>query len=292
MDEHWSAWPAPAKLNLFLHIVGRRADGYHQLQTVYQLLDWGDRVRLKPRRDGVILRRSGLASVSPEQDLAVRAARALREHAGDAGLGVEIAVDKRIPVGAGLGGGSSDAATVLVALNELWALGFGTDQLAAIGLALGADVPVFVRGSSAWAEGIGEELTPLRLPLRGYVLVDPRVAVVTAELFQDAELTRNSAPMTIARFRDGAPTENAFAPIVRRRFPQVAAALDWLGQYGEARLSGTGGCVFAALDEATAARALRECPPQFVAWRAAGVNQSPLHAALRRRRARGLHRAR
>jgi 4-diphosphocytidyl-2-C-methyl-D-erythritol kinase len=272
-------------LNLFLHIVGRRADGYHLLQTVYQLLDWGDCVRLRPRRDGTIVRTAGLVALPPERDLAVRAAHALRDHVGDATLGAEIAIEKRIPAGAGLGGGSSDAATVLVALNELWELGLDPAALAAIGLRLGADVPVFVHGRSAWAEGIGERLTPIALPPRSYVIVDPRVVVPTAELFQDPELTRNSAPMTISRFLEGAETANAFAPIVRRRFPQVAAALDWLGRYGAARLSGSGGCVFAALDEAAAAAALRECPPQFAAWRAAGVERSPLHAALARHRA-------
>jgi 4-diphosphocytidyl-2-C-methyl-D-erythritol kinase len=281
----WSEWPAPAKLNLFLHIVGRRADGYHLLQTVFQLLDFGDRVRLRVRQDGAIERVAGLADILPAQDLAVRAAGALRAATGCT-AGADIVVEKHIPVGAGLGGGSSDAATVLVALNELWKTGLSDDALAEIGLALGADVPVFVRGRSAWAEGIGERLTPIDLPPRNYVIVDPRVHVPTATLFQVPELTRNSAPLTIDSFLGGAPTANVFAPVVRTRFPQIAAGLDWLSRYGDARLSGSGGCVFAALDAQAAATALRDCPAPFAAYAVSGVNRSPLHEALDRNRAK------
>ncbi|HJU26581.1 MAG TPA: 4-(cytidine 5'-diphospho)-2-C-methyl-D-erythritol kinase, partial [Rhodanobacteraceae bacterium] len=172
----WSTWPAPAKLNLFLRVVGRRADGYHLLQTVFRLLDWGDQIRLRVRADGAILRVSGPDAVDPENDLTVRAARALQDATGRR-LGAEIAVDKRVPVGAGLGGGSSDAATVLLALDALWETGLPRERLAEIGLALGADVPVFVRGRSAWAEGVGERLDPLDLPPRWYVILDPRVHV-------------------------------------------------------------------------------------------------------------------
>ena len=278
--DSWSAWPAPAKLNLFLYIVCRRADGYHLLQTLFQLLDWGDSVRLRPRADGAIVRVTGLAGIAPEQDLALRAAQALRARSGTS-LGADIAVDKRIPVGAGLGGGSSDAATVLVALNELWATELSIDELAALGLGLGTDVPVFVRGHSAWAEGVGERLTPIELPSRQYVILDPGVQVPTAALFQAPELTRNSAPMTISDFLTGTGTANAFAPVVRARYPQVAAALDWLGQFGDARLSGSGGCIFAAMETAEQAEAVvGACPPAFVAYRATGVNRSPLHDAL------------
>jgi 4-diphosphocytidyl-2-C-methyl-D-erythritol kinase len=283
MDESWSEWPAPAKLNLFLHIVGRRADRYHLLQTVFQLLDWGDRIRLRPREDGRIVRVSGLVEIAPERDLAVRAAVELRRATGTA-LGADIRVDKEIPVGGGLGGGSSDAATVLVALNELWDTGLREDDLAQIGLRLGADVPVFVHGNSAWAEGVGEQLIAIELPPRHYVIVDPRVHVPTAELFQSAELTRNSPPLTISDYLAGAETSNVFAPVVRERYVQVAAALDWLQQFGQARLSGSGGCVFAAVNAETAERAVRDCPRQFAAYRATGVNRSPLHEALARYR--------
>ncbi|MGH8042948.1 MAG: 4-(cytidine 5'-diphospho)-2-C-methyl-D-erythritol kinase [Rudaea sp.] len=280
MTEAWSHWPAPAKLNLFLHIVGRRNDGYHLLQTVFQLLDWGDTIRLRPRQDGIIARVAGLAQVAPEDDLALRAAHALRAATGCA-VGADIAVDKRIPNGGGLGGGSSDAATVLVALNEIWDTHLDEDALAAIGLCLGADVPLFVRGRTAWAEGVGERLTPIDLPSRHFAIVDPGVAVSTAALFQAPELTRNSPPMTIADFLAGMDTANAFARTARARFPQVAAALDWLGQYGDARLSGSGGCVFVAVEsEQQTETIVRACPPQFVAYRARGVNRSLLHDAL------------
>jgi 4-diphosphocytidyl-2-C-methyl-D-erythritol kinase len=275
----WSNWPAPAKLNLFLHILGRRADGYHVLQTVFQLLDWGDRVRLRPREDGRLVRVSGLAEIPPERDLAVRAAIELRRATGVV-LGVDISVDKQIPSGGGLGGGSSDAASVLVALNEIWNTGLGEDELAQIGLRLGADVPVFVRGHSAWAEGIGEQLTTIDLPRRHYVVVDPHVHVPTAELFQAAELTRNSPPLTITDYLAGAETTNVFAPVVRERYAQVAAAMDWLNRYGNAQLSGSGGCVFAAVDAETADAFVQNCPAQFAAFSAAGVNRSPLHEAV------------
>ena len=283
MADSWSEWPAPAKLNLFLHIVGRRADGYHLLQTVFQLLDWGDRVRLRTRADAAIVRVSGLAEIAPESDLAVRAAIALRRATGRA-LGADIRVDKQIPVGGGLGGGSSDAATVLVALNDLWETGLREDELAQIALLLGADVPVFVRGHSAWAEGVGERLTAVDLAQRHYVIVDPHVHVPTAELFQCPELTRNSPPLTITDYLGGAETFNIFAPLVRERYAPVAAALDWLQQYGEARLSGSGGCVFAAVDAAIAQRVLQDCPAQFTAYGVNGVNRSPLHEALERYR--------
>ena len=289
MTEAWTEWPAPAKLNLFLHIVGRRADGYHLLQTVFQLLDWADRVRLRVRCDGVIARGAGAAGVSEHEDLAVRAALTLRARAGIA-LGADIEVDKRIPVGGGLGGGSSDAGTVLVALNELWDARLPEDELAAIGLELGADVPVFVRGRSAWAEGIGERLSPLDLPAAHYVIVDAGERMSTAALFQAAELTRNSTPTTISAFLDGTCTANAFTPVVRARSAKVAAALDWLGEYGDARMSGSGGCVFAAMASAEQAEAVvRACPATFSAWRAEGVNRSPLHTAIARHRNAVLH---
>src|SRR5690606_18401954 len=232
-----SEWPAPAKLNLFLHITGRRADGYHLLQTAFQLLDWGDTVRLRPRADGILRRLQPLPGVAAADDLALRAAEALRAATGTR-LGADIEIDKRVPLGGGLGGGSSDAATTLVALNEIWGTGLDEDALADIGLRLGADVPVFVRGHSAWAEGVGEVLTPLDLPGRWYVVVDPGVQVPTAGLFAAPELTRDCAPLTIPLFVSGARTANVFEPVVRARFPAVASALDWLNGYADARLSG------------------------------------------------------
>jgi 4-diphosphocytidyl-2-C-methyl-D-erythritol kinase len=280
MTDAWTAWPAPAKLNLFLHIVGRRADGYHRLQTVFQLLDWGDTIRLRVREDGVISRVAGLENVAAEDDLVVRAARALQSASG-CKFGADIAVEKRIPAGAGLGGGSSDAATVLVALNMLWNTRLSADALAEIGRKLGADVPVFVRGRSAWAEGVGDELTAIDLPPRHFVIVDPQIAVSTAALFQAPELTRDTPPTTISRYLAGMETANAFAPVARRRFPRVAAALDWLGRFGEARLSGSGGCGFAAVaSQRDAEDIVRQCPPPFRAWTVRGVNRSPLHEAL------------
>jgi 4-diphosphocytidyl-2-C-methyl-D-erythritol kinase len=276
----WSDWPAPAKLNLFLHIIGRREDGYHLLQTVFQLLDWGDRVRLRVREDGQIRRVDPSPGVEAESDLAVRAARALREATGSC-RGVDIAIDKRIPIGGGLGGGSSDAATVLVGLNALWETQLDDDALAAIGIALGADVPVFVRGRSAWAEGVGERLVAIDLPERWYVVADPGVSVPTAELFQAADLTRNARHLTIPLFASGAATVNVFEPVVRGRFSAVSRALDWLNRYGEARLSGSGGCIFAAAGSRQAALAVvRECPSDMRAFVARGVAQSPLAARL------------
>ncbi|HEV7489160.1 MAG TPA: 4-(cytidine 5'-diphospho)-2-C-methyl-D-erythritol kinase [Rhodanobacteraceae bacterium] len=279
-NDRWTSWPAPAKLNLFLHIVGRRADGFHLLQTAFQLLDWGDDLRFRVREDGAIRRVNPLPGVAEESDLGVRAALALREATG-CRLGTDIAIDKRVPIGGGLGGGSSDAATVLVALNALWGTGLDENALAAIGLALGADVPLFVRGRSAWAEGVGEELTPIDLPERWYVVVDPGVAVPTRELFQVPELTRNSPRLTIPLFGSGVVAGNAFESVARARFAGVGAALDWLGSHGEARLSGSGGCVFATVASRDAGAALIDhCPVGMRAWVVRGVAESPLHGRV------------
>jgi 4-diphosphocytidyl-2-C-methyl-D-erythritol kinase len=233
-------------------------------------------VRLRPTEDGRIVRSAGLEAVPPEQDLAVRAARLLQRRCGS-GKGVEIAVDKRIPAGGGLGGGSSDAASVLVALNRLWDTGLAVGELAALGLELGADVPVFVHGHSAWAEGVGDEIRPLRLPPASYVIVDPGVQVSTAAFFQDPQLTRNAPPATISSFLDGAVADNVFAPLARSRHPEIAAAMDWLGQFGPARLSGTGGCVFVKAQSKRAGEDIASrCPQPFRAYVADGVNDSPL----------------
>jgi len=284
MNNEWTYWPAPAKLNLFLHVIGRRGDGYHLLQTVFQLLDWGDEIALRTRADDRIERSDGPQAIPVAQDLTWRAAMALRKRTGTQ-RGADIHLHKRIPIGAGLGGGSSDAATVLVALNELWSTGLTRDELAEIGVGIGADVPLFVRGHSAWAEGIGERLTPMTLPQRHYAVVDPQVHVSTRDLFAAAELTRNSRPSTISGFLDGTLTANAFTPIVRARYPAVAAAMDWLDGYGEARLSGSGGCVFVALDSAEQAEAIvKACPGEFRAFHATGVNHSGLLDCLGRYR--------
>ncbi|MGF6711868.1 4-diphosphocytidyl-2-C-methyl-D-erythritol kinase [Luteibacter sp. W1I16] len=284
----WTVWPAPAKLNLFLRIVGRREDGYHELQTVFRLLDWGDEVRLRVRADGAITRPTPVAGVPEDVDLTIRAARLLAVETSTA-LGAEIAVSKRIPMGGGLGGGSSDAAAVLVGLNTLWGTGLDEDALAALGLKLGADVPVFIRGRSAWAEGVGERLTRTPLPRRWYVVVDPHEHVPTAALFAAPELTRNAPRATISSFVSGDSTENAFEPVVRARHPRVAAALDWLAGFGHARLSGSGGCVF--LETRTHEAALgvaSRCPGGFTAHVAAGVDPSPLLVTRGRIEARGI----
>ncbi|MCD9086082.1 4-(cytidine 5'-diphospho)-2-C-methyl-D-erythritol kinase [Stenotrophomonas sp. SY1] len=277
----WSYWPAPAKLNLFLHITGRRADGYHELQTVFRLLDWGDRIGLRLREDGQI-RRDGpsVAGVAEADDLVVRAAIALQK-AANCGKGADIRVEKRIPAGGGFGGGSSDAATVLVALNALWETGLSEDALAAIGVQLGADVPVFVRGRSAWAEGVGEKLQPLDLPEACYVLVDPGVHVPTAELFRSPDLTRDALPVKIADFASGTVLGNAFEPVLRRREPAIEAVFQALSGIGRARLTGSGsGCFVEFTTRAAAEQALAKLPKELRAWVAAGVDRSPLLDAL------------
>jgi len=277
-------WPAPAKLNLFLHITGRQADGYHTLQTVFQFLDYGDRLAFGVRDDGQINRVNGPEAVPADDDLVVRAARRLREAAG-LDTGADIYLEKRLPLQAGLGGGSSDAATTLVALNRLWRAGLSTEQLAAVGLELGADVPVFIHGQAAWAEGVGERLTPLEdLPEPWFLVVQPLVQVSTREIFQAPELTRNSPPITIAGFRADAG-HNDFEPVVRSRYPEIAAALDWLTDQepagGSARLTGSGSCVFKAFPGAEHAEAAKALMPRgWQAFIARGCNRSPLWQRL------------
>ena len=272
-------WPAPAKLNLFLHVNGRRADGYHDLQTLFQLLDWGDEIGIEVTDDPRIERTEGPAAIAPDADLTVRAALALQAAAG-VRLGARIRVRKRIPVGGGLGGGSSDAATVLVVLNSLWGTALGPPELAGVGLELGSDVPIFVHGSSAWAEGRGEKLTPVELPAAWYLVVHPGVAVATAGIFQAPELTRNSPLITIRALSPG-QTRNDCEPVVRSRYPAVAAALDWVGARAAARLSGTGSCVFASFASAAdAERVAARVPDEWSAYVARGLNRSPLLAAL------------
>lgn len=277
----WSYWPAPAKLNLFLRITGRRPDGYHELQTVFRLLDWGDRIGLRLRGDGQV-RREGhsVPGVAEADDLVVRAAIALKK-AVNCAQGVDISVEKHIPAGGGFGGGSSDAATVLVALNALWGTGLGEEALAALGLGLGADVPVFVRGRNAWAEGVGERLQPLDLPPAWYLLVDPGVHVPTADLFRSPDLTRDAAPAKIADFASGTVLGNAFEPVLRCREPAVEAVFQALSRVGRARLTGSGsGCFVEFATRAAAEHAMAELPGQLRAWVVAGAARSPLLDAL------------
>jgi 4-diphosphocytidyl-2-C-methyl-D-erythritol kinase len=280
-------WPAPGKLNLFLHVVGRRPDGYHELQTAFQFIELSDGLRFYERPPGVVERLDEVPGVAADHDLVVRAARLLAAGSGRPVAGVAIGVEKRLPIGGGVGGGSSDAATVLVALNHFWNLGLPATTLARLGLTLGADVPVFVLGYAAWAEGVGERLQPVDFPERVYVLVRPDAAVSTAEVFKAPELTRDSAITTIAGFLQ-AGGRNDFEPVVRRRHPQVAAALDWLAQYGTARLTGTGSCVFTAMPDAARARAvLARLPREWQGWVTAGRNRSPLLERLGHERTHG-----
>ena len=277
----WSAWPAPAKLNLFLRITGRRDDGYHSLQTVFRILEWGDTVFLRPRNDGIICRiGAGVAGVEEADDLLVRAAKRLQLLV-NCSQGVDIGIEKRIPMGGGFGGGSSDAATVLVALNQLWQLHLGVDRLAELGLALGADVPVFVRGHNAWAEGVGEQLTAISLPPAWYVLASPGVHAATADLFQSQDLTRDARPATIAGFLSGNVLDNAFEPVLRRREPAVEAMFAALCSIGTPRLTGSGsGCFVEFATRESAEAALATLPASVCAWLVRGADRSPLLDAV------------
>lgn len=270
-----AAWPAPGKLNLFLHVVGRRPDGYHNLQTIFQFIDRCDELHFTVRRDGQIRLLSPLPGVPEERDLTVRAARLLQEARGTR-LGADIRVEKRLPMGGGLGGGSSDAATTLVALNRLWGLALSEDRLAELSLRLGADVPVFVRGHAAWAEGVGERLVPVNLEEPWYVVIEPPVTVPTAAVFGAAELTRNSAPVTIRDFLSGL-CRNDCEVVVFARYPEIAEARRWLAAFGAARLTGTGACVFAPFAEEEIAReVLGQLPAGWRGFVAKGLNRSPL----------------
>jgi 4-diphosphocytidyl-2-C-methyl-D-erythritol kinase len=279
-----SVWPAPAKLNLFLHILGRRPDGYHELQSCFQFIDLCDEIKIEVRGGGQILRAIDIPGLPADADLCIRAAQALQSASGTT-LGADISLTKKIPVGGGLGGGSSDAATCLVALNHLWGIHWPLEKLAAIGLKLGADVPVFVHGRAAWAEGVGERLTPLYPPLApaeaNYLILKPNVFVSTAAVFQDPELTRNSAPITIHGFLASGGRNDCLG-VVRRRYPEVAHALDWLSVFGSARLTGTGACVFLACENKDLAQEImRKVPPEFEGFLARGLNDSPLLEGLR-----------
>ena len=271
--------PAPAKLNLMLHITGRRADGYHLLQTVFQFIDLLDWLDFELLADGSIRRDHGNTAVPAEQDILLAAARLLQERFA-VSKGVSIRIDKRIPIGGGLGGGSSDAASCLLALNQLWELGLSLSQLAEIGLELGADVPVFVRGRAAWASGVGEVLQPIDIAEPVYLVVDPKIHVSTAEIFADQELTRNCDPITIRDFLRGAGT-NVCEPVVRKLHPQVGEAIDWLNQFGVARMSGSGACVFAEVDSLMQAETVKSQLPEYWAgYVVSAMNRSPLHQQL------------
>jgi 4-diphosphocytidyl-2-C-methyl-D-erythritol kinase len=271
------AWPAPAKLNLFLHVVGRRADGYHLLQTVFRFLDHGDTLYLARRTDGAIRLRTPLPGVPAERDLAWRAARALQAYAG-CRLGADIWLDKRLPMGGGLGGGSSDAATVLIALNRIWGLGLDRQTLQTLGLTLGADVPVFVFGRSAFAEGVGERLQPIELAPASYVVLVPPVQVSTAEVFASTALTRDTPTIKIMPLPPGYG-RNDLEPVVVAHHPIVGEYLAWLRQHGDARMTGSGACVFAAYpDRATAEAVFGMRPAGWTGFVADGLDRHPLFA--------------
>lgn len=272
-----SAWPAPAKLNLFLHVVGRRADGYHLLQTAFCFIDRADYLRFAPRADGRIVLATPLAGVPPDDDLTVRAARLLQKAVGGA-AGVEIRLEKNLPLGGGLGGGSSDAATVLIALNHLWRLGLSRQQLQELGLALGADVPIFIHGQNAFAEGVGEKFSRLDPPLppAHYLVLEPPVSVPTAAIFTAPDLPRQTPPLDVAAWRPGMGG-NDLQAVACRLYPPIAEHLRWLAAYGEARMTGSGACVFAAFADAAAGqRALAALPKTMRGWLARGLSEHPL----------------
>ncbi|MFI8482916.1 4-(cytidine 5'-diphospho)-2-C-methyl-D-erythritol kinase [Pseudomonas sp. NPDC078700] len=271
--------PAPAKLNLMLHILGRRADGYHELQTLFQFLDFGDELSFAPRTDGEIHLRTDIPGVPHDSNLIVRAARMLQKHA-DCALGADIWLDKHLPMGGGIGGGSSDAATTLLGLNHLWQLNCDLDTLASIGLTLGADVPVFVRGHAAFAEGVGEKLTPVELPEPWFLVAIPQVLVPTVEIFSDAELTRDTPPIKVRSLLEGGG-RNDCQPVVEKRYPEVRNALILLNKFVPARLTGTGACIFGSFpNEVDAGKVARQLPATLPSFVAQGRNISMLHRAL------------
>lgn len=274
--------PAPAKLNLFLHILGQRADGYHELQTLFQLLDYGDQLHFEPTTDACIQVSPELPNTPMQCNLIWRAATLLQQHTNTR-LGANIVLDKRLPMGGGIGGGSSNAATTLMGLNHLWQTGLSLHELAELGRQLGADVPVFVHGKTAWAEGVGEKLQALELPERWYLVLAPNCHVSTAEIFRNKDLTRGTLAITVAAFFEKGGF-NDCQPLVERLYPQVRDAVDWLGQqaqYSPAQLTGTGACVFAHFPNQQAAQAVFAKRPQHLnGFVAKGVNNSPLHQHL------------
>jgi 4-diphosphocytidyl-2-C-methyl-D-erythritol kinase len=285
---------APAKLNLFLHVVGRRADGYHLLQTAFQLIDRGDTLHFTTRNDGVIHRSTDLPGVPEQSDLIVRAARLLQAAAGDSAqqrIGADIAIDKILPMGGGLGGGSSDAATTLIALNHLWQTGFSRTELMAMGAQLGADVPFFIYGQNAFAEGIGEQLQAIETPDCCFLVIEPGVSVPTSVIFSSSQLTRDSKPCKITDFSKAYKCvgeqskktgfKNDLEAVATAHFPAVADAIKWLQQFGDARMTGSGACVFCSFEHASqASEVLQQVPPQWKAWIARSMRQHPLAGLL------------
>jgi len=281
-------WPAPAKLNLFLQITGKRDDGYHNLQTVFQFLDVVDRLRFEIRDDGKILRKTDLEGVKPEDDLVVKAAKILQQTTGTS-LGADIYLQKLLPLGGGVGGGSSDAATTLMVLNHLWQTGVDTDELAKIGLDLGADVPIFIHGHAAFAQGVGEKLESVSPDEVFYLVVKPEVHISTAKIFSDKELTRDCPAIRICDLQIGTDKEaqvfdelgNVFEPVVARQYPEIAEVIQQLRKISDARLTGTGACVFAAFgSQEDAQQAMAHLPDNCSAFIARGLNQSPLQTML------------
>ncbi|KZX64393.1 4-diphosphocytidyl-2-C-methyl-D-erythritol kinase [Stutzerimonas frequens] len=273
--------PAPAKLNLMLHITGRRADGYHELQTLFQFLDYGDELSFRLREDGQIRLLTELPGVDHDSNLIVRAARMLQRESGCT-LGADIQLTKRLPMGGGIGGGSSDAATTLLGLDHLWNTGLGEDRLAELGLSLGADVPVFVRGRAAFAEGVGERLQPVDLAEPWFLVIAPQVSVSTAEIFADPELTRNTPAITVRSLLAGGG-HNDCQPVVEKRYPEVRNALSLLNKFVQARMTGTGACVFGSFpNEGEADKVRRQLPATLPSFVARGRNVSMLHRSLER----------
>lgn len=271
--------PAPAKLNLFLYITGRRTDGYHNLQTLFQFLDYGDTLQFSEAPQGLVTLSPSIDGIAPEQNLIIKAARALQAYS-DCDKGVHIQLTKRLPMGGGLGGGSSDAATTLVALNQLWQLNISQTELANIGTQLGADVPVFVKGQAAFAEGTGDILTPVNLNEPWYLVLCPPVSVSTAAIFNDPELPRDSAILSLEQ-RLTLPWHNDCEALVKKRHPEVAKLLSWLLEYAPSRMTGTGACVFASFDcQKSAEQALVNRPAGVQGFIAKGCNRSPLLTAL------------
>ncbi len=286
MDRTLKNCPAPAKLNLFLHVTGRRADGYHLLQSVFQLIDKGDVLHFTVRDDDVIHRSTELAGVPPESDLIVRAARLLQAEAKKQGkvAGAEIAIEKNLPMGGGLGGGSSDAATTLLALNHLWQTGLTRTELMALGLQLGADVPFFLFGKNAFAEGIGVALVAVKTPESWFLVIEPGVSVPTQQIFSSTELTRDTKPVKISDFSGAQESfgKNDLQVVAANLFPPIADAIKWLQQYGDARMTGSGACVFCPFKEEQQVDAvLATVPPQWKAWKAKAITHHPLAYLVR-----------
>ena len=270
-----TAWPAPAKINLLLHITGQRDDSYHLLQTAFQFLDYGDVLQFGVHDNPSISLSTAIDGVDDEDNLIIRAARALQASA-NIQQGVNITIEKRLPMGGGLGGGSSNAATTLLALNQLWQCHLSKTELAQLGLTLGADVPIFLHGEAAWAEGVGEQLSPISPPEPWYAVIAPDCHVSTAEVFSSQELTRDCEPITISRFLSG-EGRNICEDVVTKLYPQVSEALSWLGQYGKARMTGTGACIFASFDSrAQAQQVITAIPAHWQGFVAKGCNCSPL----------------